>query len=132
VLALFGANVGHLDLQLTENWESDRRSARPPPEAQLSLNGLLVLGIIDPLGGQTAGETAPRSPLELEWSACVGDHGSIKGECPCGTQSQDIKVASLLGPVVTKGSCWLLDNGADECPNGSAPERRKVSLVGRQ
>jgi hypothetical protein len=31
------------------NRESDRRSARPPPEAQLSLNGLLVLGIIDPL-----------------------------------------------------------------------------------
>ena len=31
------------------NRESDRRSARPPPEAQLSLKGRLVLGIIEPL-----------------------------------------------------------------------------------
>lgn len=30
------------------NRESDRRSARPPPEAQLSLKGLLVLGIMLP------------------------------------------------------------------------------------
>jgi hypothetical protein len=31
------------------NRESDRRSAKPPPEAQLSLKGLLVFGIIEPL-----------------------------------------------------------------------------------
>ena len=31
------------------NRESDRLSARPPPEAQLSLNGREVLGIMEPL-----------------------------------------------------------------------------------
>jgi len=31
------------------NRDSDRLSAKPPPEAQLSLKGRLVLGIIDPL-----------------------------------------------------------------------------------
>jgi hypothetical protein len=31
------------------NRESDRRSANPPPDAQLSLKGREVLGIMEPL-----------------------------------------------------------------------------------
>jgi hypothetical protein len=31
------------------NRESDRRSAKPPPDAQFSLNGREVFGIMEPL-----------------------------------------------------------------------------------
>ena len=47
------------------NRESDRRSARPPPEAQLSLKGRLVLGIMEPL-------------RERAFAAAAGDAKSMK------------------------------------------------------
>jgi hypothetical protein len=47
------------------NRDSDRLSARPPPEAQLSLNGRLVFGIIEPL-------------RERALAAAAGDEKSMK------------------------------------------------------
>jgi hypothetical protein len=48
-----------------KNRDSDRRSARPPPEAQLSLNGRDVFGIMEPL-------------RERAFAAAAGEEKSIK------------------------------------------------------
>lgn len=47
------------------NRDSDRLSAKPPPEAQLSLKGREVLGIIEPL-------------RERALAAAAGEEKSIK------------------------------------------------------
>jgi hypothetical protein len=47
------------------NRDSDRRSAKPPPDAQFNLNGREVLGIIEPLS-------------ERALAAAAGDAKSIK------------------------------------------------------
>jgi hypothetical protein len=47
------------------NRESDRRSARPPPEAQFSLKGRLVLGIMEPFN-------------ESAFAAAAGEAKSMK------------------------------------------------------
>jgi hypothetical protein len=47
------------------NRDSDRLSARPPPDAQLSLNGREVLGIMEPLS-------------ERAFAAAAGEAKSMK------------------------------------------------------
>jgi hypothetical protein len=52
-------------VKLELNQDTDRLSARPPPEAQLSLKGREVLGIMDPF-------------RERALAAAAGDAKSIK------------------------------------------------------
>lgn len=58
------------------NRDSDRLSARPPPDAQLSLNGREVLGIMEPLRERALAAAAGEAKSMKQYPALLSDVNS--------------------------------------------------------